>query len=237
MKREENIETLRGIAIILMVLGHVVGGDSTKGLRVDNNSFYYYIFYVFEYIRMPLFTVISGYVYAIKPLSNGYPFSKYLLRKVQRLLIPSLIASLLFFLVQISTPGTNSSFSMTDLPSIFYKSYVHFWFAQGIFFVFLLIALLEYCQFLTKIKNWGITITIVFIIFLSGEFGSNLLSSSRWPFLMLFFLFGLGIKRFEINRAQNWSLLFINVSIFVFVTSFVIQQSFFFLNSLDVITP
>ena len=63
-----HIETLRGIAILLVVLGHVIGSTSEGGMKVANDSFFRYLYDLFVNIRMPLFTVISGWVYALHPV-------------------------------------------------------------------------------------------------------------------------------------------------------------------------
>lgn len=234
MKREQNIETLRGIAIILMVLGHVVGNDSTKGLKVSEDSWYYYLFFIFKYARMPLFTVVSGYVYALKPVTGDYSKWQFVLRKIQRLLIPYLIAATLFFFMQIVVPGTNSSMTISDLPSVFYRSYMHFWFAQGIFFVFIIIAILEAFNLLGKFKYWFLTFAIVSVFYLIFNIHSNILSLNKWPFLLLFFLWGLGIKRFQffssINLLSNKGLY-----LFIFGITFVLQQLVFFSGNIDLI--
>ena len=60
--KELSIETLRGLAIVLMVMGHVIGSKSNGGLQVSDDSWYRYFYLTLSPLRMPLFTVISGYV-------------------------------------------------------------------------------------------------------------------------------------------------------------------------------
>ncbi|TYR36848.1 acyltransferase [Sphingobacterium phlebotomi] len=224
--RELNIETLRGIAIILMVLGHVVGVNPNTGLKVDSDSWYHYLFYIFKYIRMPLFTVISGYVYAIKPISKTYSSSVFIIRKINRLLIPYIIAATLFFILQVLTPGTNSNLHWSDLPNIFITGYAHFWFVQGIFFVFILILLLERLNLLSSFSTWSFVFATVTIIFLFLNPKTEFLSINSWPFLLLFFLWGLGLKRFESFKGCHKVLsLFMTI---VFCLSFLFQQYIYF---------
>ncbi|WPU97154.1 acyltransferase family protein [Mucilaginibacter sabulilitoris] len=94
------METLRGLAIILMVLGHVIGGTSRDGLQVADDSIWRFSYYALQYIRMPLFTVISGFVYAYKPVSRFTTNSKFIAGKINRLLIPLVVVATLFYLLQ-----------------------------------------------------------------------------------------------------------------------------------------
>lgn len=48
-----SVETLRGIAIILVVMGHVIGSKSSGGMRVGDDSIYRYLYCLLENIRMP----------------------------------------------------------------------------------------------------------------------------------------------------------------------------------------
>jgi peptidoglycan/LPS O-acetylase OafA/YrhL len=83
--KDNSINTLRGLACILLVAYHVIGGTPEQGLhiasgflRVGND--------VLAYIRMPLFTFLSGYIYSLKPIGN-YSSSLFLKSKARRLLI------------------------------------------------------------------------------------------------------------------------------------------------------
>lgn len=75
-KRIDWIDTAKGIGIILVVLGHV---NQNKNLQ--------YFIYSFH---MPLFFIISGYLYETK--------EKYIQKKAKRILIPYLIFSLCTYL-------------------------------------------------------------------------------------------------------------------------------------------
>ena len=86
-KKDLSIETLRGLAIILVVMGHVIGSDNTGGMRVEDDSFLRHLYFTFQYLRMPLFTVISGWVYALRPagMNNLLDFN---IKKVRRIILP-----------------------------------------------------------------------------------------------------------------------------------------------------
>lgn len=112
--RDVAIDSLRGIAIILMVTGHVIGNVAETGMRVADDSGWRYFYLLLEDVRMPLFTALSGLVYGLRPLTtfSGYP--RLIKGKVRRLLVPLVTVGLSFHVVQSLTPGTNSGSALSD---------------------------------------------------------------------------------------------------------------------------
>jgi glucan biosynthesis protein C len=190
------IETLRGLAIILIVLGYVIGSVSDNGLKVANDSVWRFLYYVYQYIQIPLFTVISGFVYAYKPVSRFTSNSKFITGKINRLLIPLVVVSTLFYLLQYVIPGTNSQIDLNDIWRIYVYPYTHFWFLQGMMIVFLIIIVLENFEVLNTLKSAMICLLITALIFVLLPFKFNYFSLNRVPFLLTFFILGLSLKRF-----------------------------------------
>ncbi|WPU95523.1 acyltransferase [Mucilaginibacter sabulilitoris] len=195
-KKNLNIETLRGLAIILMVLGHVIGGSSRDGLKVVDNSIWRFSYYALQYIRMPLFTVISGFVYAYKPVSRFTSNSKFIAGKINRLLIPLVVVATLFYLLQYFTPGTNFKPPLSHIWRIYVYSYAHFWYLQGMMCVFLVITVLESCQVFNTLKSAMFCMVIVALIYILLPCKIYYFSFNRVPFLLTFFILGLSLKRF-----------------------------------------
>ena len=195
-KKDMTIESLRGVAIALMVMGHVIGAHSDMGLKVDDGSTLRFIYYLQDYITMPLFTLMSGYVYAFKPLSQAASLSKFVNSKVTRLLIPLAVVSTLFFLMQNSVPGTNAKTGFGEMWKIYVLPFAHFWFIQGIFTVFLIIAGLELANVLSTLRSTLIVILISATIYLGGFVQTDIFGLGHVPFLLTFFLIGLASKRY-----------------------------------------
>ena len=63
VNQEKNlsIETLRGIAILLVVVGHVIGSGPGGGMKIDFPHPLRYLYVWIDYIQMPLFTAIAGW--------------------------------------------------------------------------------------------------------------------------------------------------------------------------------
>ena len=222
--KDLTMETLRGLAILLMVLGHVIGYSSDMGLKVKDDSSWRFVYYVLQYIRMPLFTVISGYVYAYKPLARFSSTNQFLGRKINRLLIPLVVVATLFFIVQYVTPGTNAKVKIGDIWQIYFFHYAHFWFLQGMMVVFLIITALERTKLLNSLKSALVVLAISAAIFLTDQPHIKFFSLNEVPFLLTFFILGLSLKRFYDSVFVKRTLI---ASAVVFCTAMVYQLSIF----------
>jgi glucans biosynthesis protein C len=170
-KKDESIETMRGIALVLMVAAHVLGANSQEGMRLNDNSFGRYIYMAFMHIRMPLFTVISGYVYSLRPVTNESNLFMFLLGKGRRLLIPLAFISPIQYIFQCYTPGVNNTNDISEIWKVFIFPYSHFWFIQAIFLVFLATSLIDHFSLMSDIKKWFYVLIIASLLFLFADFG------------------------------------------------------------------
>jgi glucan biosynthesis protein C len=194
-KKDASIETLRGLAALLLVAFHAV----EPSVSAASNSWADYFAYTFSLIRMPLFTVISGYVYALRPIQAG-PWSgimRFLKGKSRRLLLP-LFSSIAIVACLRATMGKTpeSTSGIMDWLSFFTHSYQIYWFLQGLMWVFLLIAILEQFRLLKTLRRWLIALIAVTVI---GKMmpGTDFFSFWALGYLAPFFLLGIGLHRFE----------------------------------------
>jgi peptidoglycan/LPS O-acetylase OafA/YrhL len=67
-QKDSAIQSLRGLAVILMVCGHVIGSTRANGMQVADRSAWRLFYLALKDLRMPIFTVISGFVYAMRPI-------------------------------------------------------------------------------------------------------------------------------------------------------------------------
>lgn len=194
--KDLNIETLRGIAIVLMVLGHVIGQLTLSGLKIVDNSPLAFSSYAFQYIRMPLFTIISGYVYAFKPLERFPSINNFMARKVERLLIPFLVVVTLSYLIRYLTPGLSTKIELSGLWDSYLRPTGQFWFIQGMLLAFVLLVCIEKLKLLdTFSKSMGVLAVCISILFMDIQ--TELFSIHKVPFLLTFFIIGLVFKRFK----------------------------------------
>lgn len=215
--KDLSIETLRGIAIILMVAGHVMGSVPERGLQVADDSLYRYFYQTTQYIRMPLFTAISGFVYALRPVQSGYVL-KFFKGKLRRLGLPFFVVSTLHFLSLLLIPGTNNHVQLNEMWKIYLFRFDHFWFLQAIFLVFITAAILELSGFLEKFKSWCICLPIFFVISIYPP-ETDFFSIDGFIFLLPFFILGYGFNR-HWGKLQSSLLSYAAVIIFFVVISF-----------------
>jgi glucan biosynthesis protein C len=194
--KDLNIESLRGIAIVLMVLGHVISHNITTSLTVKEDSLLRFMYYAFQYVRMPLFTIISGYVYAFKPL-NRFPSTKgFMSRKTERLLIPFVIVTTLLYITRYVIPGLRLKVEIDDLWRTYLFPPLQFWYIQGMFIMFVIFVFLEKMKLLETLIRCQIVLAICVILFFFHP-TTTLLSLNKVPFILIFFIVGVVFKRFK----------------------------------------
>lgn len=196
-----DIDTLRGLACILLVSFHVVGMPTT-GLRLPSSHWLVEFNDLLIYLRMPLFSFISGYVYAARPFQGDA--RQFIGAKTQRLLLPLLTVGTLFALVQRLTPGTNSA-GHQDWWLIHIVPVGHFWFLQSLFLIFLMIVLLERTALLSRGGTYGLVFAVCAALFVFARppvyFGL-----AGVAYLLPFFMGGLACRRFAIGSTPARSL-------------------------------
>ncbi len=223
-KKELSIETLRGFAIIFMVAGHVIGGNPENGMKVPDASGWRYFYYTFEYLRMPLFSVISGYVYSLYPIGNSSVF-KFLKGKARRILLPLIFVGTTHFLVQHFLPGTNAKFPLSGIWKIYIFPYEHFWFLQSIFLIFISIAIIDHFKLAASVRNWSLIFLIAVLMRYFLYVPDDFFSINGYLNLLPFFLLGCGIQRFEAIYTGKKIIL---IPLILFIITIIIQQYIWF---------
>lgn len=201
-EKNTHIETLRGIAILLVVMGHVIGIDSKGGMQVADDSFFRYLYDLFANIRMPLFTVISGWVYALHPVRDGQ-ISIFLRKKARRLLLPLIFVGTTYFLVQYFMPGTNTKAPLSTIWRIYVFPYTIYWYLPALFLLFGGIALIDTRRWADTPGRWSLWLLLGCVLSLSElthlvpASVPNYFAFKNAFYLAPFFLAGIGLNRFK----------------------------------------
>jgi len=203
--KNEYIETLRGLAVIILTLGHAIGVNSSGGMKVADDSIWRYLFFTFNYIGIPLFTVIAGRVYALRPAGRGEA-GAFMRRKVRRLLLPMACVGTLYFFMQYVTPGTNRSGVLSELWKIYVLPYTFYWYLWSLFLLFGFVVLLDRRAACTTLRAWSGWMAVA----LAGCYAERFLSPNLpnvfgvWGALCLlpYFLLGVGLGRFTGRLAS-----------------------------------
>lgn len=190
-----HVVELRGLACILLVAYHVVGIPGA-GMQVAEGSVYRYATDSFELIRMPLFTFISGLVYALNP-ARGDRLKTFFVKKLRRLGFPFLVVSTLFYLLQTHAPGANGTSAPDSMWRIYVFSYAHFWYLQALFLIFTGVALLDVLHAMDRPGRFALAMAAAVVLCLTVHVDSNFLSVNEACFLLPHFLLGVGVTRFR----------------------------------------
>lgn len=191
--RDVIVDTARGIACILLVLYHVIGFERT-GLRLDDDEPIRKFNSMLVYLRMPLFTILSGYVYARRPF--GGDWQAFVGGKAKRLLIPLLVVGTLFAVVQSLTPGTNGGLEGDDWLTIHIEPVQHFWYLEALFWVFLVVMGFERMGWLRRPAG-AIAVLAVSGVVSSLVHPPRTLGFEGAVYLLPFFVFGVMVYRFR----------------------------------------
>lgn len=187
------VDTLRGLACIMLVAYHVIGNTPQNGLRLqtgvlkDANE-------LLAYIRMPLFTFLSGLVYAWRPFKGDW--KAFVKGKIRRLIIPMLVVGTTFALFQAFTPGTNAQ--IQDWRFLHLMPVAHFWFIESLFLIFLVIIPLEHFKVLQTRTGFAVVFICASLVFISNA-GTPWFSIAGAFYLFPFFLAGIFCTRFPLQ--------------------------------------
>ncbi len=223
----EGIDFLKGILIILVIIGHM----KTESL-IDG-----YLHFTIYSFHLTLLIGISGFLLNQRFIENSTIsnlFKKYFLR----LLLPWLIAWPIFYILW------NQPISLERIILLFFFPIYHLWFVPALFLYIILVWVFKKC----KLQNHSILIISIVIslawyfIFLSGSI--ELSSSFKFlykyvnrlrPFYFCFFVYGLYLRNTDIDFKYFNYIGILVISIFIvrvlfFYSNKIITLDFYFFN-------
>ncbi len=154
-------------------------------------------------LRMPLFTAISGYLYAGRPVATGAPIGPLMRGKMRRLLIP--LAACLTTLLVLGWLGAGYWLFPPPRPTAWLDGlsfYTHrpitYWFLWALFWVFLVVALLDARGWLDRPGRWMVWWigSILLTGLLLHKYSLPWFCVGGTLYLLPPFLTGLGVRRF-----------------------------------------
>ena len=182
----------------MLVAAHVYGIDSGTGLTVRGDTLGRYLTDSLEYVRMPLFTVISGYVYALRPVADWGAVPSFMRAKTRRLLVPLVpLVALVGGLQIVSGGGTGDAPSVDDVARGYVYGYSHLWFLQSIFLVMAVVAVLDAVHLLDGVRGWTTALVAGGLVYVLIEVPRDwdVFRLSGALLLFPFFLLGYGLVR------------------------------------------
>lgn len=207
----DGVFTLRGLACILVVFNHTIGGHG-KGLDLDGNSILSQINLMLTGFRLPLFSFISGYLYSQRPVISG-GYISYLNSKFKRFFYPLFFVAIPFeFFREVIKDGNRLSFFGIVKP--LYASSNHYWFLQAMILIVISIVVIEKYQMFKSSCKCASVLVLLAVLYLVIPGDVVLFSFSGFVYIFPFFLFGNflgGNEKLKIYALQNkWLFLALN---------------------------
>lgn len=189
------VQALRGVACLLLVAFHAIGASSASGLHVPDDSSWRAFTNLVVHLRMPLFTFLSGFVYALRPLGPGQA-REFSGKKLRRLGVPLIVASTVLY--GLHTAMHHPVPPPSHLWSIYVFPYWHLWFVQALLVVFALLIVLESIGALSTFTRFAVVLALAVALYVAAPFQArNVFSCYSATYLLPFFLCGLGAHRFR----------------------------------------
>lgn len=129
------IATVRGVACAALVAYHVVGPSSVSGMHLPDDSYWHDAMNSLDFLRMPMFSVLSGYLYAAHRVERG-ALASFFRKKALRLLVPFLFVTAVMYTLRQAVYADG-----TTVAAAFLFHYQHLWFLQSLMLIFVGIAL------------------------------------------------------------------------------------------------
>ena len=189
--RDSSFDIMKGIAILLVVLGHSVP-DQASASGIASYPLYLMRTIIYSF-HMPVFFFVAGYFMHI-PLKEG--FQKFVNDKSIRLIVPYFTIGLLYFPFKLAlSKFANQQINPQDIWKILIgiNPDGELWFLYCLFFISILIAVL------VKRVNLGLLIGSFIIGMLSDVLNIfSIAMVSKILYFQFFFILGLYIKKYEL---------------------------------------
>ena len=201
------LDTLRGIAIILIVLGHMERGMVSLGINASYTNILDQIVYS---IHLPLMFILSGMVENIfgKLKSNKVSYIKYLKKNIIALYIPYLIFIYTYWFIKMYIFSGNNEASFSDIFHLFYNGKWIFWFLLSLLSIKSVHGLFE-----KYITNKYISTLFFGIVYISSLFTNTKLID--WLSYGLFYNMGYLINENNILKKMKKKTLIINLLLLI----------------------
>ena len=206
-ERNQTLDSFRGIAMLLVVLGHTITGCTVN----SQDSF---LFNTIWTLQMPLFFMISGYVTNyLKPIRNAKDLMQYIGRRTFSYIVPWI--SWTFFVRGLIFGQTR----FLNIELIIYNLDSGYWFLISIWIISIIFGFTNYFSSkltakynFSKVKNLACILAFagigeLFLAIIGLAFGLSFfaikLSLYYLPLYMLGFLFGRAKSYFDTLRNKN----------------------------------
>jgi peptidoglycan/LPS O-acetylase OafA/YrhL len=182
-----NLDAVRGLACLLVVALHVVGDEDSNGLHLPMTSGWHYAMVSVEFLRIPLFTALSGFLYADRRVTvEG--FGRFWSKKLRRLGVPLVCITTLIWLLRSRVYGDPLPFGRALL-----FSFGHLWYIQALILLFGVMSVWDAMRRPGPVAL-GLAALAAIMLGQSGLPITRFFSLAGAIYLMPYFLFGIVLR-------------------------------------------
>ena len=218
-KRIEWIDLCKGIAIILVVIGHMFRGFTSSGMYNKYNEIFSYIDYTIYSFHMPLFFIISGVLYRKgRKINTVEKYWRFIRKKFNVLMIPYFIFSWIQIIIKlIMSSSVNNKVGYESFINILFKPIEQFWFLYVLMIIFMIMPIIDII-----INNRIKTIVIVLIFIIVRILPIKLGVIGNAFYNLLYFYVGCIIaniygKLFKKNTCISLFIVYITINFVVYI--------------------
>ena len=225
--RIEWLDSLKGFAIFLVVVGHVILGYIRAETFTEYQWSLQFVYDVIYSFHMPVFFFVAGYFMHI-PLKEG--FNKFVKDKFIRLMVPYFTIGLLYFPFKLAlSKFANQQINAQDIWKIFIgvNPDGELWFLYCLFFISILVGLL-----VKRVNISLLSISLIIGIFADviNIFSIPMVSSILY--FQFFYVLGLYIKQYKLlDYIKSSVIVFVSIIVLGMI-AFILFWFFFFIFNL-----
>lgn len=207
---------LKGIAIILVILGHSFSFTGFDLIDKDKYYIYYYIYNTIYSFHMPLFFIVSGFL-----ANKEYQIKAFYFSKIKRLLIPYIFINIIDYIPRHIFPTLVNN-SQNSIERVIFYSGVTTWFLYTMLIIFIVFPIIDrYILKKDKYYIFFIVLIIFNIVFQQKIENIKIFTIDRVIFYLIYFYLGYILKEFytkiiEKKLLSNKYIINLTVVIFIF---------------------
>ncbi len=221
-KRLNEVDIIRTSAILLVVLAHCIGPYietlPSSGVIFERNYGFKVFTRLLQAFRMPAIVLMAGYVFNFMSQRNTESLKKLIISKFRRLIIPSLVFSLVWILIFSKDVNPMKKIHML------LSGAEHLWFLPMLFWNFIF----GYLLFKINVQQTGYKILLflfLFIVsFISPWVFPNIFGISRAFSFIVFFYIGIQLYEYRENIIQHLKPKLLFYAFAIFTTIFLLNE-------------
>ena len=224
-ERLDDVELIRPITILLVLIYHsfaIFTGAWNPTYNFENISAYYWLAKFSYSFMLPCFVFISGYVYYHKQKHSTHTinFIQFSYKKFNRLIVPSIFFSLLYYLIFVHK---GQEFNLNSFLFDIIGGVGHLWFLPMLFWCFILANLMEKLN--VKIYFKLVILGIISLISFTIKIPLGINHAFNYLFYFYLGLFVIQNKDYIVKITSDAKIICLNFSLFILL--------FFLLTSLN----